>query len=85
MLRMVHLRMQVVHGDHFQEVSSEQPSDGPIVITEPLEHANCHFGGYWPTSICEVHFWPRLVHGRQGPCVGAASCQACVNCESRIP
>ncbi len=36
MLGLVHPRQQAVHEDHFQKVSSEQPSDGLIVITGPL-------------------------------------------------
>ncbi len=55
MLGLVHLRLQVVHEDHFQEVSSEQSSVGLIVITGPLEHVKCHTGGIWPTSTCGVH------------------------------
>ncbi len=38
MLRMVHLRLQVVHADHFQEVSSHRSSDGSIGVTGPFEY-----------------------------------------------
>ncbi len=46
----------MVRVDHFQVVSSEQPSNGPIVISSPLKYVQHHFGGHWPTSVREVHY-----------------------------
>ena len=48
-------RLQVVREDHFQKVSSEQPSDGLIVVSSSLVYVQHYSGGYWLTSVYEVH------------------------------
>ena len=35
---LVPLRLQAVHEDHFGKILSEQPSDGPIVFSDPLKY-----------------------------------------------
>ena len=83
-LELVRLRLQAVREDRLQKVSLEQPSDGPIVITEPLEHVRYCPGACWPKSVYEVRLWRRLVHGRRGPCISAAFCRPRLNCESHV-
>ncbi len=84
MLLVVPPRLQPVREDHFQNVLSEQPPDGPIVITEPLEHVRYHSGACWPTSVREVDSWRRLVHGCWGQCINAAFCRPRLNRRTHV-
>ena len=56
LLLAVLLRLQVVREDHFGKVSSDQLSGGPTMSSGALEHAWCHSGGRWLTSVREVHW-----------------------------
>ncbi len=58
-LQMAHLRLQAVRADQFWKISSEWSSDGPIVVSSSLKHVWHHSGGWWPTSLSEVH-WTRV-------------------------
>ncbi len=90
MLLVVALRLQAVHKGHFGKISSERPSDGPIVFSSSLKHLQHHFGGHWPTSISEVHWGHVSACEAFGPCnnlvdkarrvltVGATSCMQLV-------
>ncbi len=53
-LMMVHLSWPMVRKDHCLRVVAIQPSDGPVGITEPHGHVQCHSDGYWPISLSEV-------------------------------
>ncbi len=81
----VRLRVQAVREGHFHKVSSEQPSDGPIVMSSPLKCVQHHSGGHWPTSVCEVHWGHELACTYRGPCFSAVSCWPHLSCVDHIP
>ncbi len=64
-LEMVHMSLSVIREDHFQRISLEQPSDGPIMISILLNHS----GGHWPTSVCEVQWGHISACIHQGLCI----------------
>ncbi len=82
-LQMVHLRLPQ---GPLLKICGDRPSDGPIAISEPHEHARHHSGACWPTSVSagEVHRGHVPACMSRSPCISAVRHSSYLGCGNYI-